>query len=60
VSFWSPWLAALPLAPVERILFSLGAAIISTPLLIGLPKIGLPVGQRMENLNHGLDDAALV
>jgi len=27
-------------------LFSLGAAIIGTPLLIGLPKIGLPVGQQ--------------
>jgi hypothetical protein len=40
------WLTVLPLAPVERILFSLGAAIIGTPLLIGLPKIGLPVGQQ--------------
>jgi hypothetical protein len=42
------WLATLPLAPVERILFGLGAAIIGTPLLIGLPKIGILVGQRMD------------
>lgn len=41
------WLAVLALAPVERILFSLGAAIVGTPLLIGLPKIGVIVGQMM-------------
>ena len=42
------WLAVLGLAPVERILFSLGAAIIGTPLLIGLPQIGVFVGQKIE------------
>ncbi len=41
------WLTVLPLAPVERTLFSIGAAIIGTPLLIGLPKIGVPVGPLM-------------
>jgi hypothetical protein len=41
------WLAALPLAPVERTLFALGAAIVGTPLLIGLPKIGMLVGPLM-------------
>jgi uncharacterized membrane protein len=41
------WLSVLPLAPVERTLFSLGAAIIGTPLLIGLPKIGILVGPGM-------------
>jgi len=41
------WLAVLALAPVERLLFSLGAAIVGTPLLIGLPKIGVFVGQKM-------------
>jgi uncharacterized membrane protein len=41
------WLAVLPLAPMERTLFSLGAAIIGTPLLIGLPQIGVLVGQKM-------------
>jgi uncharacterized membrane protein len=53
------WLGALPLAPVERILFSVGAAIIGTPLLIGLPKIGLPVGQQMAELEDNLDDEDL-
>jgi len=37
----------LPLAPLERTLFSLGAAIIGAPLLIGLPKIGILVGQKL-------------
>ncbi len=41
------WLTVLPLAPMERTLFSLGAAIIGTPLLVGLPKIGVLVGQKM-------------
>jgi uncharacterized membrane protein len=41
------WLSVFPLAPVERTLFSLGAAIIGTPLLIGLPKIGILVGPGM-------------
>jgi len=54
------WLATLPLAPVERTLFSLGAAIIGTPLLIGLPKIGLPVGQRTGDLDDDLDDDDLM
>jgi hypothetical protein len=39
------WLAVLPLAPFERILFALGAAIIGTPLLFALPRIGVLVGQ---------------
>jgi uncharacterized membrane protein len=41
------WLAVLPLAPVERTLFSLGSAIVGTPLLIGLPQIGVMVGQKL-------------
>jgi uncharacterized membrane protein len=41
------WLAVLPLAPLERTLFSIGAAIIGTPLLIGLPQIGVMVGQKL-------------
>jgi hypothetical protein len=53
------WLAALPLAPVERTLFSLGAAFIGTPLLVGLPKIGLPVGQRMWEPDDVLEDDEL-
>jgi hypothetical protein len=38
------WYTTLPIAPVERTLFALGAMIIGTPLLIGLVKIGIPVG----------------
>jgi hypothetical protein len=41
------WLAVLPLAPVERALFSLGSAIVGTPLLIGLPQIGVMVGPKL-------------
>ncbi|MGD9002001.1 MAG: ECF transporter S component [Anaerolineae bacterium] len=41
------WLAVLPLAPVERTLFSLGSAIVGTPLMIGLPQIGVMVGPKM-------------
>ncbi len=41
------WLTVLPLAPLERVMFSLGAAIIGTPLLIGLPQIGVIVGPKM-------------
>jgi uncharacterized membrane protein len=41
------WLAVLPLAPVERTLFSLGSAVVGTPLLIGLPQIGVMVGRKM-------------
>jgi uncharacterized membrane protein len=53
------WFTVLPIAPVERIFFSIGAMIIGTPLLIGLPKIGIPVGpmiyQKEEEDVEGLD-----
>jgi hypothetical protein len=32
---------------MERTLFSIGSAIIGTPLLIGLPQIGVMVGQKL-------------
>jgi hypothetical protein len=38
------WFTVLAIAPVERTLFALGAMIIGTPLLLGLVKIGIPVG----------------
>jgi len=38
------WYTVLAIAPVERLLFSFGAMIIGTPLLIGLVRIGIPVG----------------
>jgi hypothetical protein len=41
------WYTTLPIAPIERMLFSLGAMVIGTPLLIGLPKISIPVGPIM-------------
>jgi len=41
------WLVVLPIAPVERLAFALGAAIIGVPLLVGLPKVGITVGPKM-------------
>lgn len=41
------WAAVLVIAPVQRIIFALVAAIIGVPLLIGLPKISIPVGQML-------------
>jgi len=41
------FLVVLPIAPVERLLFALGAAIIGVPLMIGLTKIGIIVGPKM-------------
>ncbi len=38
------WYAVIAIAPIQRILFALGAAVVGTPLLIGLPKISVPVG----------------
>ncbi len=38
----------MAIAPIERILFALGSAIIGTPLLVGLPKISIPVGPALE------------
>jgi uncharacterized membrane protein len=50
------WLTALPLAPLERALFSLGAAIVGTPLLVGLPKIGVMVGPEMVDDEDLIDE----
>jgi uncharacterized membrane protein len=41
------WIAVLGIAPLQRISFALGSAIVGTPLLVGLPKIGVVVGQMM-------------
>ncbi len=38
------WYSVLAIAPVQRVLFSLGSMIIGVPLLIGLVKIGIFVG----------------
>jgi hypothetical protein len=36
------------MAPIERLIFSFGAALIGTPLLAGLAKIGIFVGPQEE------------
>jgi hypothetical protein len=38
------WLTLTVVAPLERAVFSLGAALIGVPLLVGLPKTGVWVG----------------
>lgn len=42
------WLYLVIAAPIERAVFSLGAALIAAPLLAGLPKIGIFVGPQAE------------
>ncbi len=52
------WFTVLAIAPVERFLFALGAMIIGTPLLIGLPKIGIPVGPMIYEKEEEGDEPA--
>ncbi|HVN53160.1 MAG TPA: hypothetical protein VMT46_02435 [Anaerolineaceae bacterium] len=47
------WFTVLAIAPLERLLFSIGAMIIGEPLLIGLPKIGIPVGPMIYEEEEG-------
>jgi uncharacterized membrane protein len=42
------WAGLAFISPIERAVFSLGAAIIGVPLLVGLPKIGVFVGPKPE------------
>jgi hypothetical protein len=42
------WAALVVISPLERAAFSLGAALIGTPLLIALPKIGVFAGPAAE------------
>jgi len=42
------WFSVLFISPIERIGFGLIAAAIGTPLLIGLPKISVPVGPALQ------------
>jgi uncharacterized membrane protein len=51
------WKGLVFVSPVERALFSFGAAVIGIPLLIGLPKIGVRVGP--EGLNKKAPPGAL-
>lgn len=38
------WWSTLALGPLERFFFAIGSGIIGLPLMIGLPKISIPVG----------------
>jgi hypothetical protein len=42
------WLVLMITAPLERVVFSLGAMLIGAPLLAGLPKTGIFVGPSVE------------
>ncbi len=50
------WFSVLLISPVERIGFGLIAAAIGTPLLIGLPKISVPVGPALAEQEADEDD----
>ncbi|MDD5367917.1 MAG: hypothetical protein PHQ40_02435 [Anaerolineaceae bacterium] len=52
------WFTVLAISPIERFLFGLGAMIIGTPLLIGLPKIGIPVGPMIYEKEEDSDEPA--
>jgi uncharacterized membrane protein len=46
------WLLLTVMAPIERLIFSFAAALIGTPLLAGLAKIGIFVGPQEEGDNN--------
>lgn len=50
------WFSVLAIAPIERILFSVAAAVVGTPLLIGLPKISIPVGPMIYEEEEEFED----
>jgi hypothetical protein len=50
------WFSVLLISPVERIGFGLIAAAIGTPLLIGLPKISVPVGPALAEQDADEED----
>jgi len=51
------WIAVLFISPIERLIFAIAAMIIGVPLLIGLPKVGVPVGPQgaEEDIDDGPD-----
>jgi hypothetical protein len=49
------WSVLTFISPMERAIFSVGSLIIGTPLLIGLPKIGIFIGPRDESLDAELE-----
>jgi len=46
------WIYLTIAAPIERAVFSLGAALIGVPLLAALPKVGIYVGPRTNEENN--------
>ena len=49
------WLGLTVIAPIERVVFSVGAALIGASLLVGLPKIGIFVGPHFEDYGTELE-----
>jgi len=49
------WNVLVFVSPLERAIFSVGSLIVGTPLLIGLPKIGIFVGPKDDTLDTELE-----
>ena len=49
------WTALIMISPMERAVFSLGAALVGVSLLVGLPKIGIFVGPQLEDYGTELE-----
>ncbi len=50
------WSVLIFVSPLERAIFSAGSLIVGTPLLIGLPKIGVFIGPRDDTLETELKE----
>jgi len=48
------WTMLIVIAPLERALFAVGSLVVGTPLLIGLPKIGVFIGPRDDAMDTEL------
>ena len=48
------WTMLIVIAPLERALFAVGSLVVGTPLLIGLPKIGVFIGPRDDAMDAEL------
>lgn len=48
------WTMLIVIAPLERALFAAGSLVVGTPLLIGLPKIGVFIGPRDDAMDAEL------
>jgi len=50
------WYPLMFIAPFERIIFALAGTVIGVPLLIGLPKISIPVGPMLEQEEEDIEE----